>query len=96
MSAHLTDQDCLNALATLYGEFYKAPNYIDPQRAIDQAYYSAPISKKLENFECEKIARLLLLEASKTHKGLAPHKVVFDHLLEANVNSLKYRYPNYE
>ena len=47
MSAHLTDQDCLNALATPYGEFYKAPNYIDPQRAIDQAYYSAPITKKL-------------------------------------------------
>ena len=80
MSAHLTDQDCLNALATLYGEFYQAPNYVDSQRAIDQAYYQASSSKNMENWECENIARLLLKEASKKHKGLAPHKVVFDHL----------------
>mgnify|MGYP003128275341 FL=1 len=91
MSAHLTDQDCLNALATLYGEFYKQQD--DPQRAIDRAYYHAPTTHKLENFECETIARLLLHEASQTHKGLALHKVVFDHLLEANINSLKYLYP---
>lgn len=96
MSAHLTDQDCLNALATLYGEFYQAPNYVDSQRAIDQAYYQASSSKNMENWECENVARLLLKEASKKHKGLAPHKVVFDHLLEANVKSLKYRYPNDE
>ena len=93
MSAHLTDQDCLNALATLYGEFYKSN---DPQRALDRAYYHAPTTHKLDNWECERIARLLLHQASETHKGLALHKVVFDHLLEANINSLKYLYPRDE
>ena len=94
MSAYLVSEDQLNALATLYGEFYKAPNYVDSQTALDRAYYFAPITKKLENWECENIARLLLKDASKTHKGLALHKVVFDHLLDANVDSLKALYAN--
>jgi|TARA_R100000084_G_C4590992_1_gene118436 hypothetical protein len=94
MSAYLVSEDQLNALATLYGEFYKAPNYIDSQTALDRAYYFAPITKKLENWECENIARLLLKDASNTHKGLALHKVVFDHLLEANVESLQAAYPD--
>lgn len=45
MSAYLVSEDQLNALATLYGEFYKAPNYIDSQQALDRAYYFAPITK---------------------------------------------------
>lgn len=94
MSAYLVSEDQLNALATLYGEFYKAPNYIDSQQAIDRAYYFSPLTKKLKNWECERIARLHLKAASETHKGLAAHKVVFDHLLECNVDSLKFRYPN--
>ena len=92
MSAYLVSEDQLNALATLYGEFYKAPNYTDSQQAIERAYYFSPLTKKLENWECEQIARLHLKAANETHKGLAAHKVVFDHLLDANVDSLKALY----
>ena len=41
MSAHLTDQDCINALATFWYEYHKQPRNEAPEQALERAYVIA-------------------------------------------------------
>ena len=100
MSAHLTDQDCINALATLWYEYHKLPRNESPQAALERAFVIAEeeVSTKLGYFEQQNDFRLRAESLIKAHKpvykGLAPCKAVFNLLLFENVRSLKARYPD--
>jgi len=100
MSAHLTDQDCLNALATLWYEYHKLPRSEAPQAALERAFCIAPeeTTTKLGYFEQQNEFRARaerLIKASQpAYKGLAACRVVYDLLLNENVRSLQALYPN--
>ena len=100
MSAHLTDQDCINALATFWYEYHKQPRNERPGQALEQAYLIAPeeVSLKKDYFERMEDFRLRAsnqIEAQKpVYKALAPCRVVYDLLLNENVRSLQARYPD--
>ena len=53
MSAHLTDQDCINALATFWYEYHKQPRNEAPQQALERAFIIAQeeVSTKEDYFE---------------------------------------------
>ena len=53
MSAHLTDQDCINALATFWYEYHKQPRNERPGQALERAYLIAQeeVSLKKDYFE---------------------------------------------
>ena len=100
MSAHLTDQDCINALATFWYEYHKQPRSEAPQHALERAFIIAQeeVSTKEDYFERmndlgSRATRLI--EASQpVYKALAPCRVVYDLLLNENVRSLQARYPD--
>ena len=100
MSAHLTDQDCINALATFWYEYHKLPRNEAPQQALERAFIIAQeeVSTKEDYFERmndlgSRATRLI--EASQpVYKALAPCRVVYDLLLNENVRSLQARYPD--
>ena len=100
MSAHLTDQDCLNALATFWYEYHKQPKSESPQQALERAFLIAPeqMSIKKDYFENQNELRyraIRLIEAQQpVYKGLASCRVVFDILFNENVRSLEARYPD--
>ena len=100
MSAHLTDQDCINALATFWYEYHKLPRTEAPQHALERAFIIAQeeVSTKQDYFERmndlgSRATRLI--EASQpVYKALAPCRVAYDLLLNENVRSLQARYPD--
>ena len=98
MSAHLTDQDCINALATFWYEYHKQPRNEAPEQALERAYVIAQeeVSTKEDYFERMNDFRLRALnqiEAYKPeYKSLAPCAVVFNILLQENERSLQARY----
>ena len=100
MSAHLTDQDCINALATFWYEYHKLPRSESPQNALERAFIIAKeeISLKEDYFENQNELRfraIRLIEAQQdVYKGLASCRVIFDILLNENIRSLKARYPD--
>tara|TARA_R100000734_G_C3270257_1_gene66423 strand:- start:87 stop:710 length:624 start_codon:yes stop_codon:yes gene_type:complete len=100
MSAHLTDQDCINALATFWYEYHKTPSNESPQQALERAFLIAPeeISLKKDYFENQNELRYIaikLIEAQQdVYKGLASCKVVYDILLNENIRSLQAQYPD--
>ena len=100
MSAHLTDQDCINALATFWYEYHKTPGNESPQQALERAYLIAEeeVSLKKDYFERMEDFRLRasnLIQAQKpAYKGLASCAVVFNLLFNENVRSLQARYPD--
>ena len=100
MSAHLTDQDCINALATFWYEYHKQPRNEAPEQALERAYLIAPeeVSLKKDYFERIEDFRLRAskqIEAQKpVYKGLASCSVVFNLLFNENVRSLQARYPD--
>jgi len=100
MSAHLTDQDCINALATFWYEFHKLPNSESPQSALERAFIIAQEEKTtkkdyFDNLNELKFRAIRLIEAQQpAYKGLASCRVIYDILLNENVRSLKARYPN--
>ena len=100
MSAHLTDQDCINALATFWYEYHKQPRNERPGQALERAYLIAEeeVSLKKDYFERMEDFRLRAsdqIEAQKpVYKALAPCRVVYDLLLNENVRSLQARYPD--
>lgn len=100
MSAHLVDQDCINALATFWYEYHKQPRNERPGQALERAYLIAPeeVSLKKDYFERMEDFRLRAsnqIEAQKpVYKALAPCRVVYDLLLNENVRSLQARYPD--
>ena len=53
MSAHLVDQDCINALASFWYEYHKTPSNESPQNALERAFIIAKeeISLKEDYFE---------------------------------------------
>ena len=85
MSAHLTDQDCINALATLWYEYHKLPRSESPQAALERAFVNAT--------EARERAEQLIKANQPVYKGLAPCRVVYDLLLNENVRSLQALYP---
>ena len=100
MSAHLVDQDCINALATFWYEYHKTPGNESPQQALERAFLIAKeeISLKEDYFENQNEIRyraIKLIEAQQDcYKGLASCRVIFDILLNENVRSLQARYPD--
>ena len=100
MSAHLTDQDCINALATFWYEYHKQPRSESPQQALERAFLIAPeqVSIKKDYFENQNELRyraIRLIEAQQPiYQGLASCKVIFDILFNENIRSLKARYPD--
>ena len=100
MSAHLTDQDCINALATFWYEYHKMPRSESPQQALERAFLIAKeeISLKEDYFENQNELRnraIKLIEAQKDcYKGLASCRVIYDILLNENIRSLQARYPD--
>ena len=100
MSAHLTDQDCINALATFWYEYHKQPRSESPQNALERAFLIAneEVSTKTDYFENQNELRyraIRLIEAQQpVYKGLASCKVIFDILFNENVRSLQARYPD--
>ena len=100
MSAHLTDQDCINALATFWYEYHKQPRSESPQNALERAFLIAneEVSTKKDYFDNQNELRyraIRLIEANQdVYKGLASCKVIYDILLNENVRSLMARYPD--
>ena len=100
MSAHLTDQDCINALATFWYEYHKQPRSESPQNALERAFVIAneEVSTKKDYFDNQNELRLRairLIEAQQdVYKGLASCKVIYDILLNENIRSLQARYPD--
>ena len=100
MSAHLVDQDCINALATFWYEYHKTPGNESPQNALERAFIIAKeeISLKKDYFENQNEIRyraIRLIEANQdVYKGLASCRVIYDILLNENIRSLKARYPD--
>ena len=100
MSAHLTDQDCINALATFWYEYHKTPGNESPQNALERAFVIAKeeISLKEDYFENHNELRyraIKLIEAQQDiYKGLASCRVIYDILLNENIRSLQARYPD--
>jgi len=100
MSAHLTDQDCINALATFWYEYHKQPRNERPGQALERAYVMAEeeVSLKKDYFEGIEDFRLrasnLIKAQEPVYKALAPCRVVYDLLLNENVRSLQARYPD--
>ena len=100
MSAHLTDQDCINALSTFWYEYHKLPRSESPQNALERAFIIAKeeTTTKKDYFDNQNELRLRaikLIEAQQqVYKGLASCRVIFDILLNENIRSLKARYPN--
>ena len=100
MSAHLTDQDCINALATFWYEYHKQPRSESPQNALERAFLIAneEVSTKkdyFDNLNELKYRAIKLIEAQQpVYKGLARCKVIYDILLNENVRSLMARYPD--
>ena len=100
MAAHLTDQDCINALATLWCEYHKLPRNESPQAALERAFVVAEeeVSTKLGYFEQQNDFRLraesLIKAQQPVYKGLAACRVVYDLLLNENIRSLQARYPD--
>ena len=98
MSAHLTDQDCINALATFWYEYHKLPNSESPQSALERAFIIAKeeTTTKKDYFDNQNELRLRaikLIEAQQpVYKGLASCRVVYDILLNENIRSLQARY----
>ena len=98
MSAHLTDQDCINALATFWYEYHKQPRNESPEQALERAYIIAQeeVSLKKDYFERMNDFRLRAsnqIEAYKPEfKSLAPCFVVFNILLRENERSLQALY----
>jgi len=100
MSAHLTDQDCINALATFWYEYHKQPRNERPRQALERAFIIAQeeVSTKEDYFERMNdlgSRATKLIEASQpVYKALAPCRVAYDLLLNENVRSLQARYPD--
>ena len=100
MSAHLTDQDCINALATFWYEYHKQPRNERPGQALERAYLIAEeeVSLKKDYFERIEDFRLRAskqIEAYEPeYKSLASCHVVFNILLRENERSLQARYPD--
>ena len=100
MSAHLTDQDCINALATFWYEYHKLPRSESPQSALERAFIIAQeeTSLKKDYFENQNELRyraIKLIEANQdVYKGLASCRVIYDILLNENIRSLMARYPD--
>jgi hypothetical protein len=100
MSAHLTDQDCINALSTFWYEYHKMPRSESPQQALERAFLIAEeeVSIKKDYFENQNELRyraIKLIEAQQdVYKGLASCRVVYDILLNENIRSLEARYPD--
>tara|TARA_R100000231_G_scaffold15772_1_gene16793 strand:- start:93 stop:716 length:624 start_codon:yes stop_codon:yes gene_type:complete len=100
MSAHLVDQDCINALATFWYEYHKTPGNENPQNALERAFIIAKeeISLKKDYFENQNEIRyraIKLIESQQdVYKGLASCKVIYDILLNENIRSLQARYPD--
>ena len=100
MSAHLTDQDCINALATFWYEYHKLPRSESPQNALERAFIIAQeeTSTKKDYFENQNELRyraIKLIEAQQpVYKGLASCRVIFNILLNENIRSLQARYPD--
>jgi len=100
MSAHLTDQDCINALSTFWYEYHKMPRSESPQNALERAFIIAneEVSTKKDYFDNQNELRyraIKLIEAQQpVYKGLASCRVIYDILLNENIRSLKARYPN--
>ena len=98
MSAHLTDQDCINALATFWYEYHSQPRNERPGQALERAYLIAPeeVSIKKDYFERMEDFRLRAsnqIEAyTPEYKTLAPCPVVFNILLRENERSLQALY----
>ena len=100
MSAHLTDQDCINALATFWYEYHKTPGNESPQQALERAFIIAKeeISLKKDYFENQNEIRyraIKLIESQQDcYKGLASCRVIYDILLNENIRSLQALYPD--
>ena len=100
MSAHLVDQDCINALATFWYEYHKTPSNESPQNALERAFIIAKeeISLKEDYFENQNELRyraIRLIEANQdVYKRLASCRVIYDILLNENIRSLQARYPD--
>jgi len=100
MSAHLTDQDCINALATFWYEYHSQPRNERPGQALERAYVVAKeeVSLKKDYFERMEDFRLRAtkwIEAYEPeYKTLAPCPVVFNILLRENERSLQALYPD--
>jgi len=100
MSAHLVDQDCINALATFWYEYHKTPGNESPQNALERAFIIAKeeISLKEDYFENQNELRnraIKLIEAQQdVYKGLASCRVIYDILLNENIRSLQALYPD--
>jgi len=100
MSAHLTDQDCINALATFWYEYHKQPRSESPQNALERAFIIAQeeTTLKKDYFDNQNELRLRairLIEAQQpAYKGLASCRVIYDILLNENIRSLQARYPD--
>jgi len=100
MSAHLVDQDCINALATFWYEYHKTAGNESPQNALERAFVIAKeeISLKEDYFENQNELRyraIKLIEANQdVYKGLASCRVIYDILLNENIRSLQTRYPD--
>jgi len=98
MSAHLTDQDCINALATFWYEYHSQPRNERPGQALERAYVIAEeeVSLKKDYFERMEDFRLRAsrqIEAyTPEYKTLAPCPVVFNILLRENERSLQALY----
>ena len=98
MSAHLTDQDCINALATFWYEYHSQPRNERPAQALERAYVIAQeeVSLKKDYFERMEDFRLRAsnqIEAyTPEYKALAPCPVVFNILLRENERSLQALY----
>ena len=108
MSAHLTDQDCINALATFWYEYHSQPRNERPEMALERAYVIAPEElffkkdsyKRKEDWiegnslKARKRASKQIEAQEPVYKALAPCRVVYDLLLNENVRSLQARYPD--
>ena len=100
MSAHLTDQDCINALATFWYEYHSQPRNERPGQALELAYVVAKeeVSLKKDYFERMEDFRLRAsnqIEAyTPEYKTLASCPVVFNILLRENERSLQALYPD--
>jgi len=98
MSAHLTDQDCINALATFWYEYHMQPRNERPGQALERAYLIAPeeVSIKKDYFERMEDFRLRAskqIEAYEPeYKSLASCHVAFNILLRENERSLQALY----
>ena len=100
MSAHLTDQDCINALATFWYEYHKSPNSESPQSALERAFVIAQEETTLkkdyfDNLNELRLRAIKLIEAQQpVYKRLASCRVIYDILLNENIRSLQARYPD--